>query len=172
VVFWVGIGGFNVTQLGQNGTGENSPGLAQNQYWSEILPQQASYVPQNGTAPIGSEIFADTNYSGGNTYYFTFQDYTNYDYLYYHVTANGYNGSTAEQVVERPTVNGSYTNLSNFHNVLFVGSDVYYAGASGEQLVQNVPNGPITMYNGADQPTSETGLSGNSDFRVYQLHCN
>ena len=172
VVFWVGLGGWNSGLLAQNGTGENVPGLGQNQYWSEVLPQQPYVVPQNGSAPVGSEIFADTHYLGNNKFNFVFQDYTNTDYLNYTVTANGYDGSTAEQVTERPLVNGVFSNLSNFHNVLFASPYVYYPGAPYEELIQNVPHGAITMYNGSDQLTSESGLGTNDNFTVYQLRCN
>lgn len=169
VVFWSGLGGFNTGYLAQDGTGENTPGLGQNQAWSEVLPQQPYVVPQSLYATIGQDFEAYTGWTGGNNFVFFMENLYTGQSLYYGVTANGYDGSTAEQVVERPTVGGKYAYLSNYHNVLFNNNQNTWSGGGG--YISGSPNQSITMYNGSRQLTSESGLGGSGSFTDYQLWC-
>ena len=145
--------------------------MSMNQGWSEVLPAQQYVVPQNITAPNGSMFYADTTYAGSSKFYFTMQDYGNGDRLYYSVTANGYSGATAEQIAERPTVSGSYSNLSNFNSVTFQGSGA--AKDSGMYLLSNYSRHKVLMYNPntGNYLTHVSDLNSAGDFTVYHDHC-
>lgn len=148
VVFWVGLGGDGTSKLAQDGTAKHTPGIANNYGWSEVLPQQKYMVQQKIHAPNGGKFYADTTYAGNNTFWFTMQDYKSNGRLYYKVKANGFSGRTAEEIAERPSVNGSLTNLSNFHPIKFRGSRVHRNGNQGIQLIHNFPRRRIFMHAG------------------------
>jgi hypothetical protein len=111
-VFWSGIGGVNTNNLAQDGTALNlEPLLGQGQAWWEILP--ASVTPVNLFATAGQSFEANTSYLGNGTWdFFLKNDFTGAST---DIQSSGaYDGSTLEFISERPDVNGSLTNLTNF----------------------------------------------------------
>lgn len=113
-LFWAGLGGWNSQFLAQNGTGLNTPGLGQHQAWWEILPAIGSIVAVNFYASQGFTFEASTSQSiGYNFKFFWYNAHTDTS-MTLNTSHVGYDGSTAELIAERPIVNGSLTNLTNF----------------------------------------------------------
>ncbi len=119
---WAGLGGRNSEQLAQDGTGLATPGLGAHQAWWEILPAVTSIVPINLYATPGAEFLAEVIHVSGNEFEFFMYNYaTGKGIAPLYETFKGYDGSTAEYIVERPTVNGTPTKLLNFGSVPFEG---------------------------------------------------
>jgi hypothetical protein len=112
VVFWSGIGGVNTGNLAQDGTALNlQPLLGQGQAWWEILP--ASITPVNLSATIGKSFRANTSFLGNGTWDFFLENVFTGASADIHASGP-YDGSTLEFITERPDVNNSLTNLTNF----------------------------------------------------------
>lgn len=103
-VTWAGLGGVNSNRLAQAGTGITTPGLGQHQAWSEVLPSQGSIVPQNLYATAGYEFIADVQEESATQFHFYLYNYYNGATLSYYVNVSqdGWDGTTAEFIVERP----------------------------------------------------------------------
>lgn len=110
---WAGIGGYNTSILAQNGTVYDSSGSANHQAWWEIVPEFAM-VPINFFGHPGYLFDASTRWLGNNAYRFWFYDYKTATTDVFDISDFNYEPESAEVIIERPTVNGSYTNLSNF----------------------------------------------------------
>jgi hypothetical protein len=113
---WAGIGGTNgSTQLFQDGTGVNVPGLGQHQGWSEILPEQSGYVAQSIYAHPGYRFYAEVNGSGNYDHFYMYDSYQQIS-VSYSVYHPAWDGSTADFIVERAQLNGQpYYTLTNFN---------------------------------------------------------
>lgn len=149
---WTGLGGYGVLQLAQDGTaaGNALVGVGQHQSWSEVRPTQTGMVAQTVDATPGQQFIAYTGYTGGNDFVFYLDNvYTGYGTTFT-VNANGYNGATADFVMERPSNNNVPTNLSNFGTWF-----VNYAWVNGTNVpVGDFYNNPIDMTsNGASTGT-------------------
>lgn len=171
-VSWVGLGGYGRSQLAQDGTGANTPGLGQHQAWSEILPDQSTIVPQGLSATANKEFFAETQHLSGTGSSSKFNFVLVNEYaglgLNYDVTANGWAGYSTEWIIERPTVNGSYTNLSNFQTWTVI-------QAFGNNANPNKLSGqfPLTMQSAStgDILATPSSLSSGGGFTVTQHDC-
>jgi hypothetical protein len=170
VVIWAGLGGWNVSTLAQDGTAENAPGIGQNQAWSEVLPAQTSIIPTNLYATVGQGFEAYVQYDSGtgSTSKFTFF----MDNLYsgatqmFNVTANGYSGATAEAIVERPTVGGVPTNLSNYGTMTF--NSAYIDGTA----MNSQSHTGIDMYDGSTLLAAANSIGSGGAFTDTQHSCN
>jgi Peptidase A4 family len=123
-VTWAGLGGRNSEQLAQDGTGLGleAHGLAAHQAWWEILPTVTSIVPINLYATPGKEFLAQVIHLSGSEFEFFMYNYgTEKGIPPLYETDKGYDGSTAEYIVERPTIGTSPTKLLNFGSVPFEG---------------------------------------------------
>ena len=108
---WAGLGGISSSQLAQNGTAQNAPGLGLDQAWYEILPSLP--VAINFHASQGWLFEVMTSRFSGSFLFFFYNQKTD-DATTYSVTTSAYSGSSAEAIVERPKIGGGYTALENF----------------------------------------------------------
>ncbi len=146
---WTGLGGWNSNQLAQDGTaaGNAVVGVGQHQSWSEVLPTQGGMVAQSVYATPGQQFIAYTGYTGGNNFTFYLDNvYTGYGTTFT-VSAYGYDGSSADFIMERPLNSGIPTNLSNFGTWL-----VNYAWVNGS-------NSPIGNFNNDSMTMTSDGTS-------------
>jgi hypothetical protein len=165
-VTWAGLGGRNSEQLAQDGTGLATPGLAAHQAWWEILPAVTSIVPINFYATPGAEFLAEVIHVSGNEFEFFMYNYaTGKGIAPLYENYKGYDGSTAEYIVERPTVNGSPTKLLNFGSVPFEG----YSNHSG---IDAFTYNTATMADGGGGIMAVPGaLSGAASFTDTFKYC-
>jgi Peptidase A4 family len=136
-VTWAGLGGYNGSgdDLGQDGTGHGVPGMGNHQAWWEIVPGY-NIVPVNFYGHSGYLFDASTRWLG-NGYRFYLYDYYSATTDAFDVSSSTYSGDSAEAVAERPTINGSFSDLSNFGTLTFsetqangVGFDQYSASGT------------------------------------------
>ncbi|MGH9129816.1 MAG: hypothetical protein ACRDY2_12880 [Acidimicrobiales bacterium] len=111
-VSWTGLGGWNSGQLAQDGTGANIPGLGQHQAWTEVLPTQPGLIPQPLYATAGDGFVAETIWNGGAHFTFRLTNTHTEQSIAGQVTAYGYDGSSADFIIERPLNGSVFTNLS------------------------------------------------------------
>ncbi|HXM57805.1 MAG TPA: G1 family glutamic endopeptidase [Candidatus Dormibacteraeota bacterium] len=166
-VTWAGIGGWNSGNLAQDGTSHNVPGLANHQAWWEILP--ASITAVNLTAHAGFTFDASTRRISGGFRFFL-MDSESGQTVAFDVSSSRYDGSSAEAIAERPTVNGSFTNLSNFGTLT-----VSTSRANDKGFDTFSPNGSrhgvhMVDSSGGDMADPST-ISSPGFFTVTQHHC-
>lgn len=136
-VTWAGLGGYNGSgdALGQDGTAHGVPGVGNHQAWWEIVPGY-NIVPVNFYGHNGDLFDASTRWLG-NGYRFYLYDYGSGTTDAFDVSSSTYSGDSAEAIAERPTINGSFSNLSNFGTMTFsetqangIGMDQYSASGT------------------------------------------
>lgn len=81
-------------------------------------------------------------HNSGNSFTFFMWNQQTDDSISFGATDNGYNGSTADFVAERPLVNGVPTNLSNFGNMAF-------RSTTNGQPIGNYNNFRVSMIDGS-----------------------
>jgi hypothetical protein len=162
---WVGLDGDGTSDLIQDGTAsEWVGGKAVYNAWVEVLPA-AEIVATGLTISPGDAIYATTEYKvvNGKAYaYFSIANLTTVKSISTSIafpTTLKYTGQTAEWVLERTEVNGSFENpLPNF-GVLFMSTA--YAARGGSSTLYPATDMPssvgntyyISMY---DKPTNKT----------------
>ena len=168
VSIWAGIGGDTTftgnSVLVQVGvvSSVNSAGQQVNESFWEVEPTQgaAQALPLQSLA-AGDQVYgeADSNdaFSGYN--YFYIEDDTVGDYTSHVDAATPFShSSTAECIVERPTVSGKPTDLANFTTVSFTGCDFtrfLSDGTSDVQGVGNIPHSYYTMFDTGVTPNKQ-----------------
>lgn len=168
---WTGLGGWNSGQLAQDGTaaGNALVGIGQHQSWSEVLPTQTGMVAQSVDATPGQQFIAYTGYTGGNNFTFYLDNvYTGYGTTFT-VSAYGYDGSSADFIMERPLNSGVPTDLSNFGT--WSVNDAWVNGTNS--ALGNYNNDSITMYDSSGNlMATPQGLYNSGDtFDVVQNSC-
>lgn len=164
---WVGLGGYNSSALGQNGTNVNG------QAWWEVLPYAQVGMPLNATA--GQKFKAETTWEPSNSRY-KFWWYNTYTgamtTLYRNEPSSHYDGSTADYIVERPRVSGSLTPLTNVGTVSFTRTGSATAGG-GSGTAAAFPSASIEMDNGSTVLATPGALNGAGagDFGVTWKAC-
>ncbi len=166
VSIWAGIGGDTTfsgnSVLVQAGVdiSVDSAGHQTNESFWEVEPYQgtAQNLPLQRLA-AGDQIYveADSNdaFSGDN--YFYIENDTVGDYNSHTDTATPFShSSTAECIVERPTVSGKATDLANFKTVAFTGCDFTRFHTDGTSDIAGVGTIPHSYYNMFD-----TGVTPN-----------
>lgn len=121
---WIGIGGQFDSSLIQIGTEHDSvKGQERFTAWYEMLPAYAISIPMNISE--GDLISASIHLINGETDLWLLQltDLTNGESFSKHVTYDSTHLS-AEWIVERPTLNGQISQLSNFGEITFTGAYV------------------------------------------------
>lgn len=141
--FWTGIGGLNTVALAQNGTITTVGGM-QHQAWFELRPDEPSLIPIPMYATVGGGFLVNTYYAGNNTFGFGFYNYANGQFMSFVQTGvqNDYDGSTGENIAERPTFSGRYlAALPDFGFVGFYQTDLNGQRANDDNYY------PIDMVN-------------------------
>jgi hypothetical protein len=126
---WPGLDGWGSSDVLQGGVEADaycSGGSTASYYsaWVEWYPYGEVRVSSPTVNP-GDQLLVEVWNTSATTGYVYFYDYTNGQAAEYYLTApSGYglNGSSAEWIIERPEVNGSYATLTNYV------SDVWSSG--------------------------------------------
>jgi hypothetical protein len=167
---WVGIGGTQgVSALGQAGTYiGNVLNVPQGQYWYETNVG-TTYMPDGYVVPAGEVLEDFVSYNTSGDYYtYTFANETTGLHGVFQFGSSTYFGSTTEFIVERPTVNGSPTNLANFGTL----SWDYVASAVQENPISDYPYQNLTMGTSSDTMATASALSdGGYQFTNGQHSC-
>lgn len=162
---WVGLGGVNSGQLAQTGTSVGEDGLYENEFWWEILPEYQSVLPM-------PTFYAEGGHPGaGKLAYAEVKAHSSYEFSFYvyaegvahsfttTVSKNGYDGSTADYIVERA---GSYP-LKNF-------GEVHFEPFTNGNTIGTYGHHSIAVYNGSDLLAEPGGISANK-FTDYHYNC-
>ena len=138
------------------------------QAWWEFYPQEDVQPVANLFATPGRDFTVEVNFLGNKKYSFFLEndadgDSVNFD----EVATQTFNSSTVEWIVERPKVDGSFTNLSNF------GTATWTTGVYNNQfLIAQTVNDQELMYDGSGHlMASVSGLDSNSGFTDTQHSC-
>ena len=164
-VFWAGLGGWGTQNLAQAGTSINWGG-GQHQAWYEILPNGAVSEPVFGHP--GYAFYAEVNRIGGGFNFNLYDSYSGYG-INFQVYGAGYDGRTADFVVERPILNGQRS-LTNYVWVPFL--DAYVNGTGPGHGVGSYSNTNVYMYNGSDLLAYNSSLTNSGkSFNNYWNSC-
>jgi len=162
---WVGLDGDGTSDLIQDGTSsEWIGGKAVYNAWVEVLPAAETLVSGLTVNP-GDAIYASTEYKvvdGKASAYFymtNFNTVTSISVTIAFPTTLKYTGQSAEWVVERTQVNGSFENPLPNYGIAFM--DVAYAvrtGSSTAYPANETPSSVGTTYDVSmyDTPTKKT----------------
>ncbi len=184
-LFWVGFDGATNGTVEQAGTAaqcSNGPNPTPSYYaWWEMYPTNSIQVMPITINP-GDVIAASASYStASNSYNLTVLDASNSQY-YVKTARCAANltcaNATAEWIVERPTLNGSYTPLANWNTMSLFGDRAASITSGGVQPASAFNNTPITMVSYPDQSrvladvsaltTSSTGSAFNATWHAAQ----
>ncbi|HEY5002236.1 MAG TPA: G1 family glutamic endopeptidase [Ktedonobacteraceae bacterium] len=176
VSLWAGIGGDTTfsgnSVLVQAGviSSVDSAGHQTNESFWEVEPYQgvAQDLPlQSLTAGDQVYVEADSNAAFSGYNYVYIENDTVGDYNSHVDTATPFShSSTAECIVERPTVSGTPTDLANFQTISFTGCDFTRALADGTSDIAGVgtiPHSYYTMYNTSVTPNKRLDSVGPID---------
>lgn len=164
VSFWDGIGN-QKNALGQDGTTTGAPGWAKHSAFYENLPDGELQFMHNGNPVTASEsdpISAITQYAGGGSYEYTI--YIGSNVYVAHTSGKGYDGSVAEEIVERPLPAGwtYHAPLLNFN----------YVNMTGLNGVNQIPLGSnASEYDMGNFATTGTLNTSTGHFKVTQNSC-
>ena len=185
-VTWAGLGGYrnpyNSGYLAQDGTAWNSSGADNHQAWWEI-------VPHNALTPIGyyatPGVIMDVSVRNiTNGFRFWFYNYAGQSMAFNVTKYGGFAlAQSAEVVIERPTVNGTPTNLANFQTLRVYESAAASQGNSEVTFDHFPPNvDPTTglWRHGVHMISNTTGrdladptdIFSSGAFDVMQNNCN
>ena len=172
-VTWAGIGGYysGSSALGQIGTAHGVPGVGNHQAWWEVYPYN-NITPISLYGHIGGYLVdASAAWVGsGGFYAFYIKDYYSGNYLAFREYINHFDGRSAEAITERPSINGSFSNLSNFGTLTVNSSQ-----ANGQGINNYSPNGVrhgvhMIDTSGTDMADPST-IGSNGYFTVSQHSC-
>lgn len=166
VGMWAGLGGTTNGFLGQNGTQKGDPGMNADQAWYEILP--AAPVVQSFYASPGYKFEVSTTYGpSSHTYTFFFYNaHTDTARTVSHVDTN-YSGSSAEAIIERPLLNGTFMSLKQF-------GPVSMQGLANNAVIGSFSHDKYQMYSVDDVTllSFTSGLTSNQYFSETWYACN
>jgi len=176
VAIWAGIGGDTtfasnnvLVQAGVDISVDSAGHQFDQSFW-EVEPDQgtAQNLPLQRLAP-GDQVYveADSNYAYSGYNYFYIENSTVGDYnSHTDVSTSFSHSSTAECIVERPSVNGTPTHLANFNKVSFNGCDFTLVPGDGTAQVEgvgNIPHSFYTMFNTSVTPNKQLDSVGSID---------
>jgi hypothetical protein len=164
--YWVGVDGWGSADVVQAGTEQEvttisffgTPWVFTTYYpWYEWYPAGEVRVPNFQVNP-GDEIFLwvthGYDYSRGYVDgLFWFENITARTYTTPFTTAPAgavFVGNSAEWVMERPTVNGSLADLSNYGVTTMCGAYVWQPSSTSWKVFNQVPGFEVSMYNGSN----------------------
>ncbi len=165
---WVGIDGFNNSNLIQTGTESDFVnGRARYDAWWEILPAAETVIPSISVTP-GDSFSATITHGSGSTWTITIKDNRNGQSF---TTTQSYSGpqTSAEWIEEAPSVGGRIAPLAHYGSTVFDpgtvnGGNPGLVAADGGSMVQHgvtvpTPSNPdndsdgFTAAYGAAQPS-------------------
>jgi hypothetical protein len=156
---WVGIDGFNTSDLQQTGTqAVCSGGVASYGAWWEVLP--ASETPISTiTVHAGDTITASVTYSSGK---FTMKITDGASSFSKTKVVSSTSRNSVDCIVERPTVGGAYASLAKFTKDTFSSCTATISGVTGGVGTFSTVY-EINMYNNAgNKVIASTGALGSS----------
>jgi hypothetical protein len=186
-VSWAGLGGYydpyNGGWLAQNGTGWGVPGLGAHQAWWEIVPTNDIIPVPNYFGTAGAEFDASVRVVSGG-FRFWFLNYaTGVSTAFNRPFTGATNSLSAEVVIERPSINGTPSNLANFQTFSVFQSEAWIngntAGSNFDTFPPTVPSAlglwrhglHMVSSSGTDLADPST-ISSPGAFSVAQHSCN
>ena len=174
---WVGLGGADddSPDLGQDGTAFNYPTLAAHQAFVQVLPNDRNGpVAVDLKAEPGQVFFAQVSWDPANSWYVYFMQNdgpSGGSASFHSAPAAAHDGSSAEVITERPVINGTLSDLSNYgqFQVQFATGDW---GNSSSDGFNDLTNHSITMGDGNGQTMSSPGSLMGSNWNMFFTHCN
>jgi hypothetical protein len=119
VALWAGLDGYNDSTVEQAGIAvECSGGKPMYWAWYEFYPSPSVEI-SGFTVKPGDAIYVNVTYVGGNSFQITIKDVTRNEAYTVTGSVSGALLSSAECILERPTVNGQLTALANFGTAYF-----------------------------------------------------
>lgn len=173
VTVWAGLGGDdyytngNYPVLVQAGVDVSTEGNVS--FW-EVWPYNTEQdLPLTHLAAgdlIYSYVNSNLNYDGYN--YFYLENKTAGTYNSHYDTTRYSDSTSGECILERPTVNGSYTGLANFGTERFTGCYVGNNTGSTYTGIQNWPHDYHNMVDSSGNTMATVGpISNTTDYSVY-----
>lgn len=168
-VTWVGLGGLHSNQLAQLGTAIGESGLEAHQMWWEILPQYKTVLAMKHKAVAGNTVLAEVKEISSTSFQFFIDDIGGESHSFIgETTTNGYDGSSADYIVERPLQGSAFAKMTNFGEVPFEGfTNNNPIGKYGHESIKMV-NEEESPFNLLAQPG---GLSTEDKFTDYHYNC-
>jgi hypothetical protein len=116
VAIWVGIDGYNDSTVEQTGIlAESQSGKVSYSAWYEFYPSPPVYAPTNDKVKPGDLIVAWVQYNSNGTFTTVLKDVNeSWTFISPATSVSGAYRSSAEWIVERPSIGGSLTKLANF----------------------------------------------------------
>ncbi len=119
VAFWAGIDGYSSSTVEQAGVMAVSNGKTVSySAWYEFYPAASVTISSVVVSP-GDSVTVTVSYLAGNKFSVLLTDNTNGQSFTISDTINGAARSSAEWIVERPSIGGSITKLANFGTATF-----------------------------------------------------
>jgi len=129
-------------------------------------------VGQSLSATVGQGFYASTSVFGSHNGFAFYMENLYTGNAVNPQIGGGYNGGSAEAVVERPTIDGTLSNLSNFRDVYFSRNDANGFGVN--DAFSSFANKDIEMYDAGGTLMAgpdPVSLGGNGSFTDHQDSC-
>lgn len=158
---WIGIDGFNNSDLIQTGTEQDASSNGATSYaaWWEILPASETVIPSMTISP-GDHMSASIHNNFNGTWTITITDNTTGQS---YTTTQAYSGpgQSAEWITEAPEVNGSIATLANYGETTFDGTvnggNPFLVSNDGGVMIQN--NQQVSTPSNPDSDTDGFNVS-------------
>jgi hypothetical protein len=170
-VTWAGIGGWfgpNDT-VGQDGTAHGVPGVDNHQAWWEVSPDN-DIIPVPLYGHINYLFDASTRWSDNGYYVFYMYDYESSNYLSFREYITDKDQRSAEAINERPTINGSYSYLSNYQTETVSESQANDTGINNYSPTGGRYGVHMVDKAGGDM-ADPSGIGSNGYFTITQQRC-
>ncbi len=180
---WIGLDGWGSDNVVQDGTEEDVTvwdflffKITSRTYypWKEICCQEPEVVLSNFNVNPGDEIFSEVwmgdaygNLDPNGGYgYFWFEDVSTgqYAYLSTPFSSGTFTGSSAEWVMERPTIGGNLPDLADYSYAYMLYPYAYRADGVYRNYLDtsDVTSEQITMYNGSNSLSTVVPIDSNT----------
>jgi len=159
--FWVGIDGYNSNTVEQDGTlAECSHGKATYSAWWELYPLNSIQTISSMTVKAGDSIDASVTYSSSG-FTMAIHDLTSGQSFSKTATQSGTSESSAECIVERPSVGSSLSSLADFGSAKFSSCTATISGTSSG-IGSAASADAITMEDSAGRTLASVSATSNS----------